>query len=530
MVDMVVVEFAYEEMRRLIDLPRDKMIATLSELGAPSEYEPEVKKIITELTPNRPDWYSMEGLARALRAYHRDERPEYSAKKSAYKVSVDASVAKIRPYTVCAVVKGLKFDDQRIRDAVLLQEKLLGTLGRKVKRFGLGIYPLSAIKFPVRYTTLKPEEIRYVPLGHDREMSAKEILEEHKKGQQYGHLIRGHPRFPVFVDAENRIMALIPVVNSAETGKIDESTTEIFIEVSGMDIHSCKAALNILVCTFADMGGQVYEVMMEYGADKFASPDLGTKKMKLDAKEVERVLGVKLPERDIKALLAKMGYEYSHGIVHIPPYRADVMSQVDVIEDIAIAYGYNNFIPTLPDFFNPGETIKKYDRADGIMRGMGFVENTTFILTNKESLAKIGFGGKAVEISNPSTVEYTVVRPNLIVSMLESFSTNKMKGLPQKFYEIGIVHDGTQKKRLVFGMMDRKVEFSDFRGVLQTLAFESGFGFQLRKAANAAFNAEISAGVVSDGKNIGILGKVSPEVLEKFGIAFDVYICELELW
>ena len=79
MVDMVVVEFEYEEMRRLIDLPRERMIASLSELGAPSEYEPDVKKIITELTPNRPDWYSMEGLARTLRAYHKNEKPKYAA-------------------------------------------------------------------------------------------------------------------------------------------------------------------------------------------------------------------------------------------------------------------------------------------------------------------------------------------------------------------------------------------------------------------------------------------------------------------
>jgi phenylalanyl-tRNA synthetase beta chain len=529
MVDMVVVEFEYEEMRKLLDLPRDKMVGSLSDLGAPSEYEPEVKKIITEITPNRPDWYSMEGLARSLKTYHNNEHMEYSARKSDYRVIVDPSVEKSRPYTVCAVVKGLKFNGQRVRDAVLLQEKLIGTLGRKVKRFGLGIYPLSTIKFPVRYTTMKPEEIRYTPLGADHEMSADEILKNHKKGQQYGHLLKGQGRYPVFVDAQEKIMALIPIVNSAQTGKIDESTKDIFMEVSGVDIHSCKAALNILACTFADMGGEIFEVMMEYEKGRFVSPDLSNKKMKLEGEQVKKILGLGLSEKEIGVLLAKMGYKYAAGTVQIPPYRADVMDVIDIIEDIAIAYGYNNFKPTLPDFFNPGDTVKKHDELDRVLRGMGFLENKTFILTNKENLKKMGFEGDIVEITNPSTADYTVVRPNLIINALEGFSVNKMKGLPQRSYEIGVVYSGKQEKRLIFSMMDRKIEFSDFRGYLQTLAFEMGFDFELKKIKDKVFEPGVAGIVVSGGKEIGVFGRVEPGVLGEFGIGFDVYICELKV-
>jgi len=527
---MVVVEFAYEDMKGMVDLPLDKMVSSLNELGAPSEYEPEVKKIITELTPNRPDWYSMEGLARALRAYHFGKHPGYLTKKSDYAVKVDPSVAKVRPYTVCAVVKGLEFNDQRIRDVVLLQEKLLATLGRKVKKFGLGIYPLHAIRFPVRYTTLKPTEIRYVPLGSEGEMDAPEILEKHKKGQQYGYLLEGHDRYPVFVDADGKIMALIPIVNSAETGKIDESTREIFVEVSGMDMNACKAALNILACTFADMGGTVFEVNMEYAKESFCSPDLRPVVMKLDLARISKALGIRLGEKEAKGLLARMGYAYGKGKVAIPPYRADIMSWVDVMEDIAIAYGYNNFKPTVPDFFSPGELIKKYDNVDEIMRGMGFLEVKTFILTNKDRLKDIGYDGELIEITNPSTVDFTVVRPNLIADMLGAFTINKMKGLPQKFYEIGIVHAGSESsKRLVFGTMDKGLEFSRIRGYLQALASEAGFEFMLEQKEMLLFDKGLSCDVMVNGRKIGVLGKIDGKVLEKFGLAFDVFVCELEL-
>lgn len=527
---MVVVEFAYEDMKRLVDLPRNEMVAALSELGAPAEYEKEVDKIIAELTPNRPDWYSMEGLARALKAYCGKGHPTYKTRKSKYTVIVDPSVAEIRPFTVCAVVKGLKFDDRRIRDMVLLQEKLLATLGRKVKKFGLGLYPLQTIKFPIRYTTMEPEEIKYVPLGYDEVMSANEILERHKKGQQYGYLIKEHPRYPVFVDAEGKVMALVPIVNSAETGKVDENTKEVFIEVTGNDINGCKAALNILVCTFADMGGKIFEVEMQYGGKRFFSPDLKPKTVELDVAKVNKILGVELDAKTIGRLLERMGYGYKKNIVFVPPYRADVIGLVDIVEDIAIAYGYNNFKPTLPNFFSPAEVIRTDDALDEIMCGMGFIEIKTFILTNKEKLEIIGAEQGVVEITNPNTIEYTVVRPSLVADMLETFAINKMKELPQKFYEIGIVHsEGKTRKKLVFGIMDKKLEFSHVRGYLQTIASEMGFNFTFEKKQLKVFEQDMSCVIIVNGKEIGIFGKINKNVLEKFGLGFDTYICEFNV-
>ena len=526
---MAVVEYTYDEMKRLVDLPREQMMAALSEMGAPSEYEPETKKIISEITPNRPDWYSMEGLARSLKTYFGKPAAEYKTKKSKYVVRVDKSVETIRPYTVCAVVKSLKFDDQRIKDMVLLQEKLITTLGRKVKKFGLGIYPLREIRFPVYYTTKKPNEIRYCPLGYDREMTADEILVEHKKGQQYGHMLKGNDRYPVFVDADGRIMALIPIVNSAETGKVDEQTKEIFVEVTGSDLHVCKAALNIITCTFADMGGDVYEVKMEYQKQKFTTPDLKPKKMKVDIKKINKILGVGLKEKEIEKLLKKMGYGYQKGDIIVPPYRADILGLIDVIEDIAIAYGYNNFTPTIPGFFNPGERNRKWDSVDEIMRGMGFLELKTFNLTNREKLEMIGNVEDVAEIENPNNAEYTLIRPTLLGSFLEVLVVNKMKPIPQKFYEIGEVYQKKTKKKLVFGVMDKKIDFTEVRGYLQTLAIENGFEFELNMKENRVFDSEMSCSINIKKKECGVFGKINKKILDKLGLEFEVYVCELEL-
>jgi phenylalanyl-tRNA synthetase beta chain len=525
---MVVVEFLYEDMKKLTGMKKEKIVEGLTEIGAPCEFEKETKKILAELTPNRPDWYSMEGLARALKSYYNKERPIYSVKKSDLKVVVDKSVGGVRPCSVCAVVKGLQFTEERIVDMVLLQEKLLATLGRRVKRFGIGIYPMHAIKFPVKYTMMEPEKIRYHPLNYPHEASAKEILEKHPKGEEYGDLIKDLLKYPVFLDSDGKIMALLPIVNSQETGKVDLDTKDVFIEVTGIDMNACKAALNILVCTFADMGGTVHSVEMEYPTEKFSSPDLVPKKMKLDIDKVNGLLGMDLKKDDVVAYLERMGYSVKGKDVYIPPYRADVIDFVDVIEDIAIAHGYNNFEPTTADFFSPGKADRSYAEVDEIMKGMGFVETDTFILTNEDKLNKIGYKSNKT-ILNPSGEEFTAIRPTLLADMLDTFLTNKTKGVPQKFYEIGYVFTDKTKKKLAFGIMDIKLEFSIVRGHLQTLMNQLGLKFSLEHYESPLFDKEKGVSVAVDGKKIGVFGKVDKKLVESLGLGFEIYVCELQL-
>jgi phenylalanyl-tRNA synthetase beta chain len=205
------------------------------------------------------------------------------------------------------------------------------------------------------------------------------------------------------------------------------------------------------------------------------------------------------------------------------------MSDIDVVEDIAIAYGYNNFKPTIPDFFSPGEADRRYDGLANILKGMGFLETTTFILTNREKLERVGYKQDIIDISNPNTQEYTVVRPTILADMLDVFSMNKMKGLPQRFFEIGTVYEKGTKKKLAFCVMDKGLQFSDFRGIAQTLASELGLELKLEKSDNMMFDAETSCVVLLDNEKKGVLGKVNKETLEKFNIGFDVYICEVEL-
>src|SRR3989344_2405606 len=163
------------------------------------------KNIELELFPNRPDMLSYQGFKRGFLGFlgkktglkkYKINHPEKN-----YQVVVDSSVESIRPYTSCAIVKGLKFDDDKIKEMIDIQEKIHSTLGRKRRKIAIGIYPLEKIKLPITLKALEPDKIKFIPLESDREMSGLQILQRHPAGKEYAHLLAGKTKFPIFIDS-----------------------------------------------------------------------------------------------------------------------------------------------------------------------------------------------------------------------------------------------------------------------------------------------------------------------------------------
>lgn len=525
---MVVVDFDYNEFQDLFKEKKEKAVEILNAIGAPAEIDAATGKLFVEVTPNRPDWYSVVGLARAVSAYAKKNARRYDAKESDLKIVVDRKVAKIRPYTVGALIKNLKLSDRDVRDLVLLQEKLIFTLGRVVRRFGIGVYPADKLAFPLKYTTMKPDEIHYKPLNYPTEAGAREILEKHPKGQAYGHIISKEKEYPVYLDANGKIMALIPIVNSEETGRVDTTTKDIFVEVTGNDLAGINQALNIIVCHLADLGGEIYSVEVDYGNKKTRTPNMEYGGAEINKNKIKKILGIELSESEIKDCLVKMGYVVEKNSVCVQPYRADIISEIDIIEDVIIGYGYDRFEPSLPDFFSVGKRMKKKETIDGIMQRMGFLEVVTPLLTSGEKLREFGFEG--IEILNPKTKEYTTARSSMLPSMMEVIVKNKMGGLPQKFYEVGRVIglDGKEKDVLCFAIVDR-IDFSAARGYLQVFFKEICGEFYLEKKKYLFFDNEYSVDVVSNNNVIGFGGKISEDIINKNKLGAPVFVFHIDV-
>src|SRR3989339_1313838 len=185
---MPTVNFDRKVIEKLIGkrLSEEELKDRISMLGTDLEKMDE-DEIIVEVFPNRPDLLSEQGFGRAMSSFLgvNTGLKEYKVKKSGQKVIVSKGMEDVRPYTVCALVKNLKLDDEKIREIIQIQEKLHITFCRKRKKAAIGIYPLENIKLPIYFCARKPEDIVFRPLEWKKEINVKQILEQHPTGIEY---------------------------------------------------------------------------------------------------------------------------------------------------------------------------------------------------------------------------------------------------------------------------------------------------------------------------------------------------------
>ena len=500
------------------------------------------KEIHVEIFPNRPDMLSEQGFARALSSFIGAKKglKKYSIKKSGIKVIVDRDLKDIRPYTVAAVVKNLKLDEEKIDEIIQIQEKLHTTFCRNRKKAAIGIYPLERITPPIYFKAMEPAKIKFMPLDIHREMNAYQILENHPKGKEYSHLLKGCRKYPVFMDSKNNVMSLTPIINSELTGKITPKTKEAFIEVSGHDLAYQETCLNIIAAALADMGAHVYSVDVMYGNKKITTPNLDPCKRKLNFDNVNRLLGLELSKQEIINLLSRMGYGYSGNDVLVPAYRADIKHEIDLIEDIAIAYGFENFKEEIPNVATIGQEdpIEVFKRKiSEILVGMGMLETYTNCLTNKPNQCeKNNLKLNLVEVANPSTEDYTTLRSVLYPSLLEVFSTNKHNEYPQNIFEIGRVFNFGKSETgvvedeiLSAALCHKEADLTRIKQVVDTLLSGLGLSYSIESVDHPSFIIGRVASLKIGSAEIAVMGEVHPQVLENWEIEMPVSLFELNV-
>src|SRR3989344_2805801 len=404
-------------------VPVEKLKDRISMLGTDLESITD-KEITVEIFPNRPDLLSEQGFARALSSFMNIKTgiKKYYIKKSGFSCKVEKALDSW-PYTVNAIVKNLKFNNERIREIMQLQEKLGTTLTRNRRKGGIGIYPLDKIKFPIRFTTMKLKDIKFKPLESDKEMNGLEIINDHPTGKKYGYILAKEKEHPVFIDFNNNIMSIPPIINSHDTGRINESTKEIFIECSGPDLDTLNVALNIIVTSLADMDGEIYSLDIIYKNKKLVTPNLEPSLMNLDINYINKILDLNLKESEVKKYLQMMGLDLINKKAIIPAYRIDILHQIDLVEEIAIAYGYENFDYKLSNFGsvaeeNKLEIFKK--KISTILTSLGFIEINTFHLTNEEKNNKrMNIKEEFIKLENSINEDFDILRSWLLPSSLE---------------------------------------------------------------------------------------------------------------
>lgn len=541
-----VIKFPIAELERLLgkSVPRAQLAQDIPKLGADAE-DTKGETWAIEFFPNRPDLYTVEGIARAMRAWYGVQTGlrTYAAKPSGAHVTVDPSVEKVRPHIQCAIVRGVDVTQASLDALIELQEDLHWGLGARRRRVAIGVHDLAPLSPSYAYTTWGLDERAFTPLQDTRDLSPREILAKHPKGIEYAHLLAGHERVPMIVDALGGVLSMPPIINASRT-TVTTRTRDLFLDVTGTDAWAVSRALNILATSLVEGGGSLESVEIRRGGKATVTPDLAPEPRDLDVAEANRLLGTQFDAAGVAERLRRMGYgAQPHGSrvsVEVPPYRADVLHAWDLVEDVAIGHGIATFEPAALRYPTAGAQLpesKASEKARRSLIGLGFLETMSLTLSNpRDQFAKMRRPQSGhVTVKNPVTEDHTLLRVALLPGLMAILKKNAHRDLPQRLFEVGTVTHlrgdaPTYERRVAGVVIAGRSSFSDVKGVVLGLARDLAWGsVDVTKADDPAFIAGRCAGLTTDGHHRGVFGEVHPEVLALHGLAHPVTAFELHL-
>ncbi len=458
-----------------------------------------------DVPANRYDVLCIEGLARALRIFLKDQKtPEYVVCKptAPLKLVQDETTLSIRPFVVAAVLRGVEMN-QKIYDSFIdLQDKLHFNLGRRRTLVAIGTHDLDLIQGPFKYTAQKYQDIKFVALNESKEMDVSSLFTYYREEKSNSHLkpyldiaAAAQPGVaaadllhPVIYDARGKVLSLPPVINS-EYSKISLQTKNIFIECTATDYTKANIVLNMIVAMFSEYCAtpfQVEAVDIESPATLplppvsplapvptststdssklvLTYPTMASLHFETDSDYLVAGIGkITIPAEEICPLLARMQLVATLADnsssssstssstakkikVVVPPTRCDILHPIDIQEDVAIAYGYNNIPRTMPPVVTVGAENplnKLTDQVRGVVAQARFTEVVTWVLIrteeNFEKLRRPEVAGRVVTLANSKT-DFTACRTTVIPGLLKVVAANKADVLPIRIFEAGDV-------------------------------------------------------------------------------------------
>lgn len=537
---MPIISLSNTYLERLCGTDKKAILSVLPKIGSDIE-RIEDNHIDTEFFPNRPDLYSTEGVARAIRGYLGTETGEeiYTITDSGITFSLDENIRTIRPYFGTAVIRDINFDNDAILSLMGLQEALHWVLGRGRKKVSIGVHNFDSVTPPFFYHAVSPDT-SFVPLDMDEEITMREILEIHPKGRDYAHIVSHLEKFPIITDAHDQVLSFPPIING-ELTKVTEETKNLLLDVTGTDQRAVILALNILCTSLISAGGRCEGVRV----DDVFMPDLSPSVRSVSVAECNALLGLSLTPKDMVVALEKMRFGAEHNpeceervLVRVPCYRADIMHDWDIFEDVGIGYGLDTIPASLPHVATIGvehPIMRALSRVRMACAGLGYIEVMPFTLTNTrilfDAMQRPHHPG-TLSILHPIREEQSVFRTDILPSLLDLFRINKRRELPQRLFSTGdvVIHEVTLQK-VSLASTHPGADFSEMYAVIASLCHELGIAYTVQEGSDPAFIPGRAADIVhtDTGTVIGQFGEIHPDVLRAFDIDQPVAAVELTL-
>jgi phenylalanyl-tRNA synthetase beta chain len=533
---MPVITLYFDYLERLTGADRKTILSRLPMLGTDIE-RIEEDHCDVEFFPNRPDLFSVEGVARALRGFMGLEAglSEYRVTPSGMRFTIDPALAMIRPYLGSAVIRNVSFDEESILSIMALQESLHWAVGRGRSKVAIGIHDLDVVTPPFHYVAAERTH-RFVPLDFKEELTLDEILDRHPKGRMYAGIVDRYPRFPLITDDLGRVLSFPPIING-ELTRVTMKTRNLLLDTTGTDERAVRTAVNIICTAMAETGAAIESVQI----GETSWPDLASVTRYIRAEEGNRLLGTSFSQQEMADLLQRMRYgaePAGDGIlrVQVPCYRSDIMHDWDVFEDVAIGYGYERFSAGISATFaigkpHPVNSLAAIIRQ--VLAGTGFIEVIPFTLSNDQVMyhrMQRPVPLSVLRVMHPITEDHTLVRTDLLPLLLEICQFNRHRELPQRIFCVGdVVEETVTFQKLAWVSLHPGADFTEAYATADAICRELSVSYRVEESGDHAFIEGRRGKILTGDQHAGVFGEIHPAVLNAFELEHAVAAMELDL-
>lgn len=529
-----------------------------------------------EITPNRPDCLSIVGLARetgaTLSTSFREPKIQVAEKapgKAEDSIKVEIKDSSLCPRYAARVIRNVKISES----PWWMKERLRAA----------GIRSINNIVDITNYVMIEMGQPMHA-YDLDNLKGSKIIVRQAQKGEELETLDgskRALDENMIVIADEDRAVGVAGVMGGGNS-EVTGSTKSILFESAlfdgtsiritskklglrteassrfekGLDVENSIKALN----RAAELIEMLNAGEVEKGVVDCYPVHYKERVIELQEDRINALLGTDIPRERMASMLETIGLKYdkANNTVTIPSFRGDIEGMADLAEEVARFYGYNNITPSLINGKEATIGIKTFkqkleNKVKDTMTSCGLYEIYTFSFTSPDIFNKIRIPEdsdlrKAVVISNPLGVDYSVMRTTTIPEMLNVISRNYNRRVPEgRLFELSYVYKASEKRVnevkgidesnlpkevevLTLGMYG-KVDFYDLKGAVEELFSVIGvtdYSFE-KETDNPTYHPNRTASIIVGGKKAGTIGEIHPDVLENFDIDTKAYAGTVEL-
>ncbi len=505
------------------------------------------------VTPDRLDLLSEGGLALYLAgvlevAHGLPATAPKSPTSPPPRIDCDPSVDRLRPWIAAALVRSptdAGIDVGTLAEAIRFQELLHASIGRDRRAASLGIYPWERVNPPIRYSEEPLSEVRFVPLDAEEEMTGERFFAGHPLAARYGAYGRLGDRCLVLRDRDGVILSLPPVLNSRAAGEARVGDRILLLESTGTLERTVRETLSLLLVVFASHGWTIEPVEV-HRPDRPVDPGrsiVEPRTIDLPSTLVREVSGETLSAAEIERRLSRTRLNarpHEGGWkVAVPPWRPDLQTPIDVVEDVVIAAA----IPAERGIVPPSRTlgrrlpeVRLRRTVAGYLLGLGFAAPHTPLLVSEASVARVT-GADPIRLRNPVSSEFAYVRDRLLLSHLDLLARNTRRSYPQRFAEVApvVIRDpaeetgGRTSYHASLVLASESAGFADGAAIADYLLRRLDVGGVREPAEIPATIPGRAARYRVAGEAVGEVGEIQPRILFEIGVPVPTVWAEIDL-